>query len=341
MWKLKISLVCLLPVLLCGAESADRRIPPLIGVVSFPVASDKGIDIYNAGRIRFLMGTCLESSKKFNVVSFRDVDTFMSINDIQLSKLHRLEEMEKIPYDMFQFLLTGFVSVEGENYRVRIYLLDIGRQEFLFSEEALVDGASYETLWDGIIKLNNRFLERVEESGIFYDDESEVLYEIGDRGPAGGIIFYVHPFRTDGWRYLEAAPPQTEFHAPWGVKFPDGNVAPSYLETKSGFGTGRDNTEEIIEHLYVREDLPTIAAQLCRDLYYGDYNDWFLPSEEELTLMYKNLAASGLGGFRNEPYWSSTESSYQFARFHDFRGGKRFFNGYKTMPMYIRAIRAF
>jgi hypothetical protein len=341
MWKLKILFVCLLPVLLCGAETAEWRITPFIGLVRFSVASNDDVDIYNAGRIRFLMAASIETSKKFNVANLEEFDAFMSYHDIQLPKLYRPEEMEKIPYELLQFLLTGFVSVEGKNYRVRIHLLDLARQEFLFSEEALINGATDAALWDDVMALTRRFLETAENLNIFDEDEPEYLYEVGDTGPAGGIIFYAHPSRTDGWRYLEAAPPQTEFRAPWGVRFPDGIVAPSYLDTKSGLGTGRDNTEDIIEHLYIDKSLPAVAAQLCSGLYYGGYNDWFLPSEDELMLMYTNRAASGLGGFRGEPYWSSTESSYQFACFQSFREGRRFFNGYKTMPMYVRAIRAF
>ena len=38
------------------------------------------------------------------------------------------------------------------------------------------------------------------------DQEPEKEYTIGDTGPAGGIIFYDKGNKTDGWRYLEAAP---------------------------------------------------------------------------------------------------------------------------------------
>jgi hypothetical protein len=48
------------------------------------------------------------------------------------------------------------------------------------------------------------------------------------------------------------------------------------------------------------------AAQYASSLEYGGYDDWFLPSKEELDQMYKNLAKNGLGGFSRSHYWSSS-----------------------------------
>jgi hypothetical protein len=40
-------------------------------------------------------------------------------------------------------------------------------------------------------------------------------FKVGDRGPAGGIIFYMNP-RAGEWKYLEAAPASTEETVKWG-----------------------------------------------------------------------------------------------------------------------------
>jgi hypothetical protein len=48
------------------------------------------------------------------------------------------------------------------------------------------------------------------------------------------------------------------------------------------------------------------AAQVCDELSVNGYDDWFLPSYEELNFMYGSLHRRGLGNFRNDSYWSST-----------------------------------
>lgn len=136
----------------------------------------------------------------------------------------------------------------------------------------------------------------------------EKAYSIGDRGPAGGLIFYDD--EADGIddipdaRYLEAA---TEIIMPreyvaWG----------SDLKTYCGadgtsVGTGKQNTATIIA-----KQGPNYsgAVQMCNDLEYGGFDDWFLPSKDELNLMYENLHKRGLGGFSDsihDSYWSSSE----------------------------------
>lgn len=56
------------------------------------------------------------------------------------------------------------------------------------------------------------------------------------------------------------------------------------------------------------------AARLCYEYALNDYDDWFLPSYDELFLMYSNLFCNGLGNFKanewSEGYWSSSELSY-------------------------------
>ena len=40
-------------------------------------------------------------------------------------------------------------------------------------------------------------------------------YKVGDTGPARGIVFYDKGNNSDGWQYLEAAPPEFEFETNW------------------------------------------------------------------------------------------------------------------------------
>ena len=85
------------------------------------------------------------------------------------------------------------------------------------------------------------------------------------------------------------------------------------------------------------------AAQLCDALVYGGYSDWFLPSRDELHLMYTNLhnATGGpFGGFAGDLYWSSSEYDAYYAWYQGFIGGDQY-SGYKIGTFRVRAVRAF
>jgi hypothetical protein len=150
---------------------------------------------------------------------------------------------------------------------------------------------------------------------------------IGDRGPAGGFVFYDKGRVTDGWRYLEAAPVDVPRSAQWSADY-------FRVTTGTEIGTGKQNTELIIVALTARGETGK-AAQLCRSALISGYNDWFLPSEDELDLMYKNLKQRGLGRFGDGSYWSS---SYVMSQSFG-NGGQFHSNGIMTNS--VRTVRAF
>jgi hypothetical protein len=158
-------------------------------------------------------------------------------------------------------------------------------------------------------------------------------YKVGDFGPAGGWIFYDKGRITNGWRYLEAAPAEAKFTAEWGA------YEKTVGGTGNGIGTGKRNTELIVA-LLRRTGESDKAAQLCDSLSIEGYDDWFLPSKDELDLMYKNLKAKGLGEFGNTWYWSSSEYSAFNAWTQRFSDGSQ--PNYTKPDMYsVRAVRAF
>jgi len=125
-------------------------------------------------------------------------------------------------------------------------------------------------------------------------------YRVGNRGPAGGWVFYDKGVVTNGWQYLEAAPNDVG-PTQWGV------FGSTVNGTSTAVGTGRANTQRIVPALnQTGEDG---AALLSTSLNINGYTDWFLPSKDELNLMYVNLHRRGLGGFGNGWYWSSSQSN--------------------------------
>jgi uncharacterized repeat protein (TIGR02543 family) len=161
-------------------------------------------------------------------------------------------------------------------------------------------------------------------------------YALRDTGPAGGLIFYVKEGGySDGWMYLEAAPSDQSTFAEWGcygasISGADGTAV----------GTGEQNT------LAIEAGCATAgtAADVCANLtiIYGmyGYDDWFLPSKDELNLMYENLEVAGVGGFTGDSYWSSSEDDADAAWNQDFSFGGQY-SSVKVSAYRVRAVRAF
>ena len=167
-------------------------------------------------------------------------------------------------------------------------------------------------------------------------------YRVGDKGPAGGLIFYVNP-QAGEWKYLEAAPVETEEAAQWGAF--GSNVG----GTATAVGTGKQNTALITRSLRVYSESGK-AAQLCDGLSYGGYDDWFLPSKDELALMYTVLVEKGLDVFYGAWYWSSSQINLDGAWVQAFNTGvqsdliERNYGrreAHKDNSQRIRAIRQF
>jgi hypothetical protein len=150
-------------------------------------------------------------------------------------------------------------------------------------------------------------------------------------------VFYDKGNNSDGWRYLEAAPSDVSASAQWG--WWDGkSFGPDVSGTSTAIGSGKRNTQLIVDAL--KTSYTGRAAQLCASYTYGGYSDWFLPSKDELDLMYKNLAVKGLGSFTGVWYWSSSRGRTSGA------WGQRFSDGYqddysKVLTFCVRAVRAF
>ena len=72
------------------------------------------------------------------------------------------------------------------------------------------------------------------------------------------------------------------------------------------------------------------------------YDDWYLPSKDELELMYSTIGQGGvnIGGFADNYYWSSSENYNYSAWVVDFNNG--YTNDYgKSSAIRVRVIRAF
>ena len=169
---------------------------------------------------------------------------------------------------------------------------------------------------------------------------NKAIYAIGDTGPAGGIIFYDKEERSGGWRYLEAAPQDEIIGINTTIQWASTNI--SGISTGEAVGNGKANTAAIVTALEAISNTGK-AAQLCAGKTLNGYSDWYLPSIEELELMYTNLHLNGLGDFVVSPvpnYWSSSIGTPPYVYWVRFNDGQRGSDNQLTYYC-VRAVRSF
>jgi len=156
--------------------------------------------------------------------------------------------------------------------------------------------------------------------------EIVVTPSIGMRAQ-GGIVFYLDG-KGGG---MVCAETNQSSGAQWGC------YGTKVGATGTTVGTGAANTYIIVSGC----NQEWTAARLCNDLELNGYDDWFLPSMNELNLMYQNLRRVGLGGFSGSSYWSSSEFEPNYARSQHFDGGQQYATSKSDNYFCVRAARTF
>ena len=158
----------------------------------------------------------------------------------------------------------------------------------------------------------------------------DCTYSVGDKGPAGGIVFYLND--NTGVHGLEATPYDLG-SSDWC------NSTVIVGATSTSIGTGKQNTAAI-NSACLEENT---AARIASNFALNGYNDWYLPSKDELIALHNQ--ASIVGGFSLNSYWSSSEVdiSPNNAWFQHFWGDQLIaWDAYKSnSTLSIRAIRSF
>jgi hypothetical protein len=105
--------------------------------------------------------------------------------------------------------------------------------------------------------------------------------------------------------------------------------------TGSAIGTGFSNTNTII----AAQGNGSYAANAARDYRGGGYNDWYLPSKDELNKLWLNRQA--IGGFEFTLYSTSTEINSGEIVSQYFYDGFQQLNTSKSIGRSVRPVRSF
>ena len=184
--------------------------------------------------------------------------------------------------------------------------------------------------------------------------DSLPIYQVGDYAH-GGIVFYIDSTRhglvaaienyytTQSNPSYQLLPGDIVVTEVWEIdtvrnfrwcSFCFGN----YINGADGWsiGTGYQNTLDLVNKFSI--------AKIAYDAEINGYNDWFLPSMDELDLMYNTIGqgADNAGGFANGGYWSSTQHDNYTAWASSFLDNDIISSTYsKNNTLRARFIRAF
>lgn len=147
----------------------------------------------------------------------------------------------------------------------------------------------------------------------------------------GGLVFYLDTLELHSFEGLVAAPEDQSPDLPYGCY----NVNTG--ATGFAIGTGQSNTQSLIT---LPCGMNQTAADTCANLELNGFDDWFLPSHDELIAIYNNLKVNNIGGLSSALYWSSTEDFKLNSWAVDLATGIPGKNN-RTLLRNVRAIRAF
>ncbi|MBN2859680.1 MAG: hypothetical protein JXK93_05370 [Sphaerochaetaceae bacterium] len=195
-------------------------------------------------------------------------------------------------------------------------------------------------------------------------------YEIGDRGIAGGFVFYQDPGDFYPWTYLEAAPHDI-------VILSEDPLTVTCDITNEGYATGdpdilfgyyrespegeniqvttepfrqsaMSNTLALVSAMgsaaYTAETgsetTEAYAAKACDILEYNGYDDWALPSQQQMTLIIEDLMRTGIGNLDSgTSYWSSRTYSATSSYYGKYAGSNA--TADNSTQLRVRATRSF
>ena len=328
----KTILTCILALFATVWVFAQQQLP-VVAVAPFDAIS--GLTAAEANMISRAFHIRLGNTHRVILVDREIVDRVMREHSFQAGDWSNQQKTAALGDALnANWIVRGNFERFGSNILFTVSFYDIATFQFRGGDEVRV--ANADAAYEHIQPMVENLMRVIEASGVRPSagtrPATNQTYNIGDRGPAGGIVFYDKGVVSNGWRYLEAAPHDLG-PVRWGAH--EQNVS----GTEMGVGSGKRNTEIIVARLRQLGETGR-AAQVCASYDANGFTDWFLPSRDELNLMFQNLKRINLGNFSNHWYWSSSQVNSHSAWGQGFDNGSQ---GYysKSYEGSVRAVRAF
>jgi TolB-like protein len=308
---------------------------PVVAVAPFDVIS--GVSATDAAMITDVFFVRLGNTRKVDLVNRTIVQRVIREHNFQSEDWSNKEKTAELGKALnADWIVQGDIRKMNNGILIIVQFYNI--KTFKFEGGTDLRLANADEAYDKMNPLVDSLIKTIGDTGTRPAGNSPTpsaqTYKIGDTGPGGGIVFYDKGVFSGGWRYLEAAPVETEFTAPW-------SASEEYVQSIStAVGSGKRNTELIVERLRQLGENGS-AAQVCVSLNFDGYKDWFLPSKDELNLMYKNLKRKRLGGFSNIYYWSSSQANVIIYAWYQHFGSGNQIDYRKANTLSVRAVRAF
>ena len=335
------------------------------------------------------LSKCIDDAPVFALAAFKEIDLINEIKVIELiskkngeidNKIDQLtEKWKSIESAEAEKIVIELQNLSKKSYEIKVHeynkFVDKGSKvnneinQLEKQIDKLIDNiktTTFATLCEDDIKNNILELRQaknlqLEKMQSVYDKISNQVendkLEIGSNY-GGGIVFFLDKTRNHGLVCSEI-----DFgKAVWGNNQKIGALGNGICD-----GSGIENTilisqfpvyniEIVKDGWFSKKEIKKrikTAAEICIDSSHNGYNDWYLPTCEELKLIYKVLHKKKICKFKcssnSSGYWSSTEYKTAISKNDDigaqllyFHNGEfAYYGGGKHSENYVRAIRAF
>lgn len=335
-------LTVILLVLLVVATTMFAQEKPTVVIVPFDTV---GVDETEADVLFEVFTSEFAGLGKTRVVDRSSVDKIKAQHQFQNSDWSNSEKVAQLGNALnASLVITGQLMDFRGTLVATFRMLDVNTMEIVATATERTSGT--DELFGKLEGMAKKLTANLNGSS----SSVKTSYNIGDEGPGGGIIFYYSEegfdvYQADGsikrCNYLEVSKMEVA-NVSWCSRKSSSGCC--YINTNTELGFGKMNTYKIIngKHSGGVVSSTNCAAKACAEYSTTQTTkgEWFLPSKDELNLLYKNLGTRIIATASEVWHWSSSRGS------NDSAWEQRFSDGHqgsydKNNTISVRAIRAF